>query len=992
MKTQQSRTISSFVPLLFFFGLFIVEIAQSNIANSDVISNYCFDNTFCCLPDSTFEDTTTSSEFSTGDTLQVVVEGNDTLYVLYEDTLSDSLSEELKLIPLNHHIKIVLGNTTKTVQSGLFGICATDFFEPGHGNVDENDKYNVTAEADNPSELLVALNPSTIRFPGGAGDKFFNPLGSIINTTLASQSSEIGLTNGGYGIDLEEAIPFYDVTNLEPYPGYTITELHDLSTADVTWIDDGSRQDFIDLKDKFFKQNYPDYPDLTSAAFDATGIDLEDQPLYINDFIRLVQQIETTNGSTVNVIYCANILTETAQDVKRTIQYLRGYNATTNPNGNTIYPLHVAGVELGNEVYFKFGQQSLGFANYGGVCAFTHYWNYINGYDYINGVSGTGDVFQPVDYPYAGATIDHTTFTSGDFDINSVLPAYMQTTGAHDYIGVLKDASDPYFSIDIGIPAHNLPNDGTHPFIYNPDEEIDNLIAGFAYTDWNDAIYNHYDSQEGAIPSFNAVIVHVYLNPSNSSDLNTYTNTNWQDILLSTAAPCIDPLWPLSSYIYSDEWTYGTADPNLSCAFNGLVGFGSLEGNFKSFITTNLKNYYTALSNQLHLDLTGSTAKKIWATESNLGYQPNENNATMSAEDIKALEIIDAPYDAMVPNTFSHLYLLWEWMLRNMKLNFAGSFANDFFTQITWQSFMGGTPIDLLSPADIQDKVELGLLPDCPSFPPPAGYPVELAADESYYVARETFYGMTLLSQIPALHLKYLPTTGLIYAGNNNIVPSMFFDFSTYTLYGYYTNIRDEEQTYIIDLGDLGSLFPPYSYAYIEPGTIPTGMMVDADQLYSTSGANAMFTPQVNSFYTDCEPALTYDNRFEITGSESLPFITPPVAPPSGGICVTVPEISAGYFAIPISVIPARLGSYDMFYVYPNPANTVINVGYINSLDIENSSLEIEIRDISGKQLIHKIISAFETVDISNLPVGVYSITILKEGHAPESEKFIKMK
>lgn len=82
----------------------------------------------------------------------------------------------------------------------------------------------------------------------------------------------------------------------------------------------------------------------------------ESQPLYINQLLELVKQIEAANpGHTVDIIYCVNILSETATAVKETVEYMRS---------NSIHNVNVAGVEIGNEVYFNFYNQTLNFTDF----------------------------------------------------------------------------------------------------------------------------------------------------------------------------------------------------------------------------------------------------------------------------------------------------------------------------------------------------------------------------------------------------------------------------------------------------------------------------------------------------------------------------------------------------------------------------------------------------------------------------------------------------
>lgn len=108
----------------------------------------------------------------------------------------------------------------------------------------------------------------------------------------------------------------------------------------------------------------------------------------------MIDEIET-GGHVVDVIYCVNILTQSASEMLDVIDYLE------------LYGVNVVGVELGNEVYFEFHNLALGMTD------FEHYWEYINGGNYSGG--------------------EETALLA-------VLPDYMEED--HDYIGNIKGRSE----------------------------------------------------------------------------------------------------------------------------------------------------------------------------------------------------------------------------------------------------------------------------------------------------------------------------------------------------------------------------------------------------------------------------------------------------------------------------------------------------------------------------------------------------------------------
>jgi hypothetical protein len=72
----------------------------------------------------------------------------------------------------------------------------------------------------------------------------------------------------------------------------------------------------------------------------------------------------------------------------------------------------------------------------------------------------------------------------------------------------------------------------------------------------------------------------------------------------------------------------------------------------------------------------------------------------------------------------------------------------------------------------------------------------------------------------------------------------------------------------------------------------------------------------------------------------------------------------------------------NKFFIYPNPAKTQLNFN-IHQKDI----IEVSICNLLGQVLIN--ITNQNTIDISNLPNGIY-IALITQGHHTFTKKFIK--
>ncbi|MBP8753994.1 MAG: hypothetical protein WAU21_06920 [Chitinophagales bacterium] len=317
--------------------------------------------------DSTEEDTVV---YTTGDTVAIYTSGLDSVYITYAEAIPDSIMENLWVINDPHKQMIVeLSHQHAPVNEGVIGINLTDFFEPLKANLDANVNYTKVPD---PWQAVADLAPKTLRIFSGASAKFMHP-------TKPFYDPVNDITYGGYGYDWTEIISYFDATNtieaptLVPSGEYDFEMIYDElrgvfpdykacddPTSECLWVNVDAKKRMIEFYEK--SVNQPIF-DPTDTDFD----ELDEQPMYINQFISLVNFIEAENpGHVVDVIYCVNIESMSASEMLAVINYLL-YN-----------DINLVGVELGNESYNNLGQLTMGFTD------FDHYWKYINGVDYTD--------------------------------------------------------------------------------------------------------------------------------------------------------------------------------------------------------------------------------------------------------------------------------------------------------------------------------------------------------------------------------------------------------------------------------------------------------------------------------------------------------------------------------------------------------------------------------------------------------------------------------
>jgi hypothetical protein len=896
-------------------GMLIITIIISPFrlfASGELFFNVTFEN-YLILPDTSIDSILT---FEIGDTIETYLDGPNQVYVLEPNSIeNDSMEMELWSFTDNQPLILLeLTHQDFPIQKGLYGFNVSGMFESGTANYDDLTTYGTDP---NPWDYLSRLRPATLRFPSGSGSKFMQLLGVDDGT---------GQIYKGYGYDINEILPYYDKTKGGMLPNYTavLTDLSDFTLTDETWLDDNFTKDLEDYYKKWDDQ----------TTFDPTDLDLEDMPdLAINQFVSLVDKIQEENGDyTIDVIVCIDIYNNTAAEAVEIVEFLMDHG------------VNVVGVELGNEVYFKFGRKSMGFES------FYNYWDYITGGEY------GGDL--------------------GSFDLSDAVPS--DVLADHDFIGRFKTIPD----LKIGLPGMNLPNCGFFPFKTAADDTAQAVLKLFgeddcSYPEWNQQMLEHYSDTRTngeTYYAFDAIVLHPYYTTSNTSDDALNPNSNWGPILLpDSPLVCLDgaPLTEPIEYYSGPVWDYSPADSRLTCAFEGLAGFDFKDGNFRDLIKSRYNDAYEEHASELLF--TGSDDepeyKEIWTTEWNLLTQEPNLGAVQNA------------FYSTAANSFVHSEMFQEWFLKNIKANFDPHFRDDFFKYATVQNFIGNTPICLMNPSDLQDQVELGINDnDC--------LDVETA---NYYLTRTTYFQMELLREITANELSFLKSTTTMYAGNVNLPPTVFIpDPENNEVYVYYTNVKDSYQIYCIDPGTLGQIYTPDMDVDLD---IPDDIIVysiNADQLYSTSGRSALF--DINHAYDDC--ADDYDNRMEITGSTtSIGNVACPGGwSEDGGVCVRVPPISSGYFVIPYETTLRKGIVEDIYKVFPNPASTHFMVTQKGD-DLNNiNKISVEIYTLYGSLISTQMVNEAQAIDISALPVGVYNVLIKTEGLKAESETLIKMK
>ena len=828
------------------------------------------------------------------------------------------------------YIGINLGGQAKTINQGLFGINLEMVFK--------NSSLPNDGTSDYAWDWMVDLAPEVLRFPSGESSKFMHLL-----------TDSYGNESKGYGFDLYEMARYFNWTN------HNMDDLAAQALADGWTIE----QEILSQDNsKLIGWIKDDYIEIYKKYQDKYNNQLCVQTRYIDDFIDIVHRINEGNPgkASVKVILTLNIISETATECKAIADYLKANN------------VNVIGVELGNETYADFYCDALGFRFFklhdfdevDNPDDFTgNYWDYVNGSNYVNTDDSNA-------YDELHNVLNDKPGTSNDM------------WGDHDFISKFKNTTG--FNYKVGLVGKPLGTD----YAFRIGEEVaacdpEESECCDPSDQWNDDLYSVYGEPIGTKKKFDAVILHTY-----------YAPDNWKNIVLNTGQLGVyNSCDETNASALDDRWRFDFYDSRLQPAFDGIIGLGNMEGNFKDFLVKTAypeiayKPAFDKYNEQLHFDKLNSDPdkKELWVTEYNL----KDNMAGYVNDPLTTLDDFDQEKVKVFDNTFVHGVLLYQWLLKNIKINFDGDYRSNFFTISTIQNYAGGVATDLLTLSDTQEKVANGMnicpyKNDCP-----IDYSC-ITDDEfdkrNYYMRRVPYFVEMLYSDIFKNNLKYLQSNYFI-LNNINMAPTVFVDPGLDYLYVYFTNVKGTYQNYSMDPTLLKNLYSPIPES-VDFGVATVTFINNTSQLYSTAGEAAIYNTNINACYTEYGNHPINEMQ-EIITETNIPLC---VSEPDPNGCLTADPYTIGYFKIPITphYLKASIESNPKeltVSVYPNPSSNFVfitNTYFETTCQYEN--IRIAIRSVDNKLLIEKNVKFDEAINITSIPSGYYFIdVILPEGN-----------
>ena len=894
---------------------------------------------------------------------------------------------DLTIFDVSDNIRIKLGHSPLQVNYSLFGVHTPGIFNPNHLNEIEDPNYYEGWQA------LADLKPSSLRFPGGADSRWNHPVDydnnwdGIINHTPGNPDCVKGI-----GIDIDEVIRFYDVTedevdglgvplptadphnNIQVDAAFLATIFNDMETDGP---DPGT--DKFDCDECYLWMNYIDYKNNFEEIYRkwSTQNDLPADEKYIDQFIHLVHQIENTYDVAtpdhpadpdykVDVIVDLSIPSMSATECWNEVEYLRSHD------------INVVGVEMGNEVYYGWGIDMMGWSE--GDDGFNDYYRYINGDD-ANGLAldeysvdyqdWKVDYYEYVFGPPTGVLADYTDEIKAD-----------KTCIDHNYIAKFKE--NPLLNYKIGIPAENLNK--------WPEDALTGEADGHRKVDpWNLPLGGRYtDKFNVDLYIFDAVVLHPYYE-SNTGGWEHIALDNMCDAYPSNGVIEFGPTdcsVGSCANLFEGRWRYDIYDPRLQNTFDGMMGFevphfdytvsppyplvvGPAPGNLNDWLRKRYKKFYLDQDANLHFSETGDSKKDLWETEKNL----------KDGDDIRTM-IFD--------NTFVHGYLTMDWFLKDLtKINFDDAhFRTGFFTYSHYHSYAGGGWAEFLVQSDCDDK-------NSPTY-----LPVDASAP--FFDKRTTYYSYFLLSRIVKEKLQYLPAdhtlpTPVITKGINQ-TPYTFIDPAHKYIYVFYSNVYPTNKNIILDPGSIIGLFPGATSVSFGNAHF---YKIEVTQPYMCSGKNYMF--ETGNGLNSCYDCTTNPHPFDIQGiteDDNIPECMGDLPP--NAECVTVHGYSYGYFKMAINVKyphdgssghlrEAVLSNSDIV-LYPNPAFEYFRIQITdNDQSSDAEKYKITITDLTGKFISSNIIVQSDRVDIAELPVGLYQVIIQLSNEQTITKPLIKM-
>lgn len=526
----------------------------------------------------------------------------------------------------------------------------------------------------------------------------------------------------------------------------------------------------------------------------------------------------------------------------------------------------------------------------------------------------------------------------------------------HDFIGKFKNQLA--FTCPVGIPAQNL--DAAEYALFSPGSAVENNRS--IDEDWNAKLKAKYGSKETVTGypaikrySFNAVILHPY-----------YDGHNWDTIPkrhLDTAYAChLD-----DAITTNDDWLFNTYDTRLEETFDGI------GGNFRKFIKVRYKESYDVHKETFAFDSTNVRSKDLWVTEWNFKDQGNYDPDTLNMIGIFS-------------HGYMHGYIVFEWFLKDVKLNFDSEYRPGFHTLSTFHNIAGGGTNAMIYPAIGEELDALGK-----DIEPYNISPKTDTAARNYLMKMTPFFSFELLSQISKNNLKYLQTNYVIATKAVNVQPSVFIDPDQNYLYIYFSNIRDTVQKYNITTTGTVGVYPDGGRIQV----VDTAVIycIDALKPYSTSGKGNGTLYKLNHTYA-ITPGDTCDLPIPLEIRNIDTIINQPWDTTNALLKITVPAYSYGYIKLPIrSYGPLRLNENESIYdleIFPNPASSFVKLVGSENNEFYDGNLQVKVLSITGNSCLEVNLENGHGLDISHLSAGVYQIIVKFDNSNYVIKKLIK--
>ncbi|MBC8173966.1 MAG: T9SS type A sorting domain-containing protein, partial [Chitinophagales bacterium] len=685
--------------------------------------------------------------------------------------------------------------------------------------------------------------------------------------------------------------------------------------------------------------NAPYWAFLTAQQYDTYAGDdvVTPRPDYLCEFITEMQEMEET-GVEVEVVYCANILTATAEENIAVINKMIEAGLT------------VSGIEMGNEMFYA-SKPTAGLLFKGDVgvtykdCTTkkngdpdSNDEDHIQGaiaaqayYDYINGVQNENTAcwlyeFQERSHPDDEGIIDNNMYCA-----DSVVQV-------NDYIGEFKTN---FPGIKIGVSC-------TPPGV-NAYETVHNGIQNF-HPDGENALYTAWDSLLGSKyndiriidgisqKAFDAYIVHPYF------DSRVLYLRCVEDYVVNDANT-----WePSAEHIAYDGFTNTALDTRLADAFN----CGREE--FMNYVNYGFDKYWDYYKETYNFT-SPANSKVLWFTEWNIigrtNYFIEEDDYTNFDPDQAGIGLFNADifYNTFLQSSmvFNWQHLIVEKALSSKLDNTATRDKNSRVQFATFHSMFNEKPL-----GPISQKLDLDE-PDASDD-----------ADVTYknnQRKRITYYTFDLLKDIYAEDLKWVPL----------FITSPDFDSVNFHLYGYLDN-TDEYFLYVY-FDNTDSISKTIALNPSITGKNKLDKFADkhvkyfhTNQLYSSNG------------YT---PVLGHNEFYHADSGFYAPVaVTGFIEVDTNITTFEIPKYAQGYIKLPLKE-PASGGKYsddpasdpcDLYTAYHNMNESAL---YMEDLG-GAAEINLYIYDITGRPVLESKLTGDKKISTSYLPSGIYVYVI----------------